>query len=229
MDFSGVKAVLLDIDNTLLDFNECSRLAMKKAFEEHGLTFSDLVFTTFITTNNGLWVKIEKGEYSRAQLHKERWNIILGKLGLSYDGEKIEKSFLDNLYDCIWIIDGANEIVEYLSSKYYLCTASNAPNDQQYNRLKKAGFYPYIKKVFTSEAIGVNKPLKEFFDACFSQMDGITPSQTVMIGDSLTADVKGAKKYGLKTIWYNHLKEPMPTEKYFDVAVDTLTDIKKYL
>lgn len=229
MKFNGIKAVLLDIDNTLLDFNKCSELAMKKAFLEHGLTFTDKVFPTFITTNDGLWLKIEKGEYTRAQLHKERWNIILGKLGIEYDGEKIEKTFLNNLYDCIVVIDGAPEIVKYLSQKYYLCTASNAPNDQQYNRLKLAGFYPYIKKVFTSEAIGFSKPLPEFFDKCFEQMPNFTPEQTVMIGDSLTADVKGAKDYGMKTVWYNHLGVQEPSEKNYDCKVDKLIDIKEIL
>lgn len=229
MKFNDIKAVLLDIDNTLLDFNKCSELAIQKAFLEHGLTFTDKVFPTFITVNDGLWLRIEKGEYTRAQLHKERFNIILGKLGYNYDGEKIEKSFLDNLYDCIVKIEGANEIVEYLSSKYYLCTASNAPNDQQYNRLKLAGFYPFIKKVFTSEAIGHSKPLPEFFDACFSQMLDITPEQTVIIGDSLTADIKGGKAYGMKTIWYNHLQADIPKEKYYDAKVDKLLEIKEIL
>ena len=229
MKFNDIKAVLLDIDNTLLDFNKCSELAMKKAFIEHGLKFSEKVFPTFISTNDGLWIRIEKGEYTRAQLHKERWNIILSKLGYDYDGEKIEKTFLDNLYDCIVKIDGANEIVEYLSSKYYLCTASNAPNDQQYNRLKLAGFYPFIKKVFTSEAIGYSKPLPEFFDACFSQMPSISPEQTVIIGDSLTADIKGGKDYGMKAIWYNHLQVEVPNEICYDAKVDKLLEIKEIL
>lgn len=229
MKFNDIKAVFLDIDNTLLDFNKCSELAMQKAFAEHGLEYIEKVFPTFLNVNDGLWIKIEKGEYTREQLHKERWNIILSNLGYDYDGEKIEKSFLGNLYDCIVKIDGANEIVEYLSSKYYLCTASNAPNDQQYNRLKLAGFYPFIKKVFTSEAIGFAKPLPEFFDACFKQIPEISPEQTVIIGDSLTADIKGGKDYGMKTVWYNHLNAETPEHIYYDAKVDKLIEIKEIL
>lgn len=224
-----IKAVLLDIDNTLLDFNKCSELAIKKSFLEHGLIYTDEVFPTFLRRNDILWKNIEKGEYTRELLHKERWNVIFGELGIDYDGIKIEKSFLDNLYDCVVLIDGALEIVKYLSSKYYLCTASNAPNEQQYNRLKIAGIYPYIKKVFTSEALGVNKPLPEFFDKVFENLNGITPSQTVIIGDSLTADVEGGKKYGLNTVWYNHLKLPEPQVKRYDFKADSLLEIKNYL
>ena len=115
-----IKAVLLDIDNTLLDFNKCSELAIKKSFLEHGLSFTNEVFPTFLRRNDILWKNIEKGEYTRELLHKERWNIIFGELGIDYDGIKIEKSFLDNLYDCVVLIDGALEIVKYLSEKYYL-------------------------------------------------------------------------------------------------------------
>lgn len=229
MSFNGVKAVLLDIDNTLLDFSKCSYLAMQKSFVEHGLPFSQKVYTTFTEVNEVLWKRIEKGDYTRDLLHKERWNKIFGMLGINYDGEKVEQSFLDNLYDCVVVIDGAKEIVEYLASKYPVYTASNAPNDQQYNRLKVSGLYPYITKVFTSEALGVDKPQKLFFDKCFAQMNGVLPENTVMIGDSLSADIKGAKQYGLKTIWYNHLALPIPQEKFFDAKVDKLIDIKEIL
>lgn len=224
-----IKAVLLDIDNTLLDFSKCSQLAIQKSFSQHNLEYSQKVFSTFCAENEVLWKKIERGEYTREQLHKERWNIIFKKLAIDYNGVKVEQSFLDNLYDCVVLVDGALDIVKYLSKKYYLCTASNAPNDQQYNRLKIAGIYPYIKKVFTSEALGVDKPLPQFFDKVFSCLEGITPSQTAIIGDSITADINGGKKYGLTTIWYNHLKVAEPQQKFYDYKVDSLSQIKDIL
>ncbi len=224
-----IKAVMLDIDNTLLDFSKCSYLSMQKSFAQHGLPFSEKVFTTFTKVNEELWKSIERGEYTRDQLHKERWNKIFGMLNIDYDGVKVEQSFLENLYDCVVVIDGAIELVKYLSSKYPVYTASNAPNDQQYNRLKISGIYPYLTKVFTSEALGVDKPQKEFFDKCFAQMDGILPEQTIMIGDSLTADIKGGKLYGMQTLWYNHDKVLEPEQKFYDYKVDSLNQIKNIL
>ncbi|MBR5899844.1 MAG: YjjG family noncanonical pyrimidine nucleotidase [Clostridia bacterium] len=224
-----IKAVLIDIDNTLLDFNKSSALAIEKSFNEHGLTYSDTVYSTFLSINAELWRRIERGEFTRAQLHAERWNIILNALGVEFDGTLIERSFLDNLYDCAIVIDGALEIVKYLSKKYYLCSASNAPHDQQLHRLEVSGIKPFIKCAFTSESLKADKPSKEFFDRCFEKLNGVTPQETIIIGDSLTADINGGANYGMKTLWYNHNKEVEPKEKTYDYVVNRLIDIKNIL
>ena len=145
------------------------------------------------------------------------------------NGTKIEQSFLNNLYDCAILVDGALDIVEYLSKKYYLCTASNAPHYQQLHRLQITGIKPFIKQVFTSESLCADKPSKEFFDRCFEKIGNISPEQVVMIGDSLTADIEGGKNYGLKTIWYNHNKEQLPKVKIYDYLVNSLAEIKEIL
>ena len=88
--------------------------------------------------------------------------------------------------------------------------------------------FEYFSKIFVSEIIGHNKPNKEFFDACFSKLNGATPLNTVMIGDSLTADIKGATDYGMTTIWFNK-KDQVAEEKIYTYSVNDLKAIKKYL
>ena len=119
-------------------------------------------------------------------------------------------------------------MLEYLSSKYNVYVASNAIYNQQVNRLTKSGLIGYVKDLFISERIGFNKPTKEFFDSCFKNMNGILPSQTVMIGDSPTADIIGGKDYGMTTIWYNHDKSNKPCEKA-DYKIENLLQIKEIL
>ena len=225
MSFKNIKAVFLDIDNTLLDFNKCAEKSIIKAFKQNDLPIHQKVIEEFFIVNNHLWGLIEKGEWTREMLHKERFNILFSRVGIDYDGRKIEKCFLDNLYDTVVIIDGSNQIVEYLSSKYHLCTASNAPHDQQISRLKIAGFYPYIKNIFTSEQLKANKPSKQFFDGCFARLDGISPTECVMIGDSINADIMGGKQMGMKTI-NNSLP---PKEQIYDYKVNSLLEIKNIL
>ena len=224
-----IKVVFIDIDNTLLDFNECAKESIKKSFEKFGLVYNDQVFPTFTRINNGLWLQIEDGSLTRKRLHEIRFNLILEQLGIDFDGILIEKEFKDNLFDCAITVDGALELVQYLSKKYMICTASNAIYDQQVNRLQKVGIYKYISKMFISEKIGYSKPTKEFFDVCFSNLDGVERDQVVMIGDSLSADVKGGKDYGLKTIWYNHNGIKEPNEKDYDYYVNKLLEIKNIL
>ena len=126
------------------------------------------------------------------------------------------------------LIDGAKDIVEYLSKKYILCSASNAPYIQQIGRLTTSGLISYFKHNFISQEIGFDKPSKEFFDVCFERLNGIKKEQTIMIGDSLTADIKGARDYGITSIWFN-FEKVLVNEKVSDYVVDNLREIKDIL
>ncbi len=198
----NVKAVLIDIDNTIIDFNASAYLAMRNAFTVFGLEVPNELFPTFKRINDGLWQRIERGELTREGLHKVRWNAIFNELGVKFDGVLFEKRFLAELFNSAVPIDGAREILEYLSEKYPVYAASNAFYEQQINRLNLTGFAPFIKKAFVSEKLGYTKPDEKFFDACFKEIP-FSPAETVMIGDSLSADVDGGKRYGLITCWYN--------------------------
>ncbi len=89
--------------------------------------------------------------------------------------------------------------------------------------------HDYFKGFFISEKIGFQKPTKEFFDYCFSNMNGITKEHTIMIGDSLTADIIGAKNYGIKSIWYNHSNKQNKTQIMPDYEVASLLEIKNIM
>ena len=78
-------------------------------------------------------------------------------------------------------------------------------------RLDDAGLRPYFKGIFISEEMGADKPSKAFFDACFAAIPGFRLEETVMVGDSLTSDIRGGSNAGLRTVWFNpHGKEPRP-------------------
>lgn len=225
----NVKVILIDIDNTLLDFNKGAKIAMAKALKECGVEFQDWYFEVFTRENDLLWEKIERGELTRQGLHKVRFHIIFDAIGIKGDGDKAEVEFRKALFDIAETVDGANELLEYLSKKYKIYSASNAIYAQQINRLKIAKMHDYFDGFFISETIGVQKPTKEFFDYCFNHMNGITKEQTIMIGDSLTADIIGAKNYGIKSIWYNHLKKENQTQILPDYEVASLLEIKNII
>ena len=223
-----IKTVFIDIDNTLLDFNKSSYECIKKAFSEQGLPFTDSMFLTFKEINDSLWLKIEKGELDRRGLHKIRFNLVLSALGLKGNGALIEKRFREILFDTVIAVDGAAELLKYLSSKYKVYAASNAIYLQQINRLTKTGMIGYLSGLFISEKLGCTKPTKAFFDACIHGAN-TKIEETIMIGDSISADIIGAKEYGLKTIWYNHNSEPKENGTISDYVVDKLEDIKSVL
>ena len=220
--------IFLDLDNTLIDFNGCARAAMKSLFPEYGLVFKDEYFDTFLETNNALWRDIENGKLTRERLREIRWNTIFKKLGLSCDGIAFEKQFEEGISEGTEPVDGALELLCYLYPKYRLHIVTNGFAATQNNRLKKGGYDKYIDKVFISEIIGVQKPQKGFFDACFKELNGVKPENCMLIGDSLTADISGGVSYGIKTIWFNRngdtAKDIVP-----DYIVRALHEIKAVL
>lgn len=224
-----VKAVLMDVDNTLLDFNECARESIRRGFGDWGLEFRDEMFDIFRRTNDSLWLEIENGTLTRENLREIRWNLIFSQLGIEADGKSFEWVFQGYLDESAVTVEGALETVKYLSGKYTVCAASNAPMERQINRLKKSGFYPFLRHIFTSGELGYSKPSKDFFDGCFKRLPGISPQETIMIGDSLTADIRGGANYGIKTCWFNFYGEKNSTDITPDYIVDSLYELKNFL
>ncbi len=224
-----IRTVFLDVDNTLMDFNECAHLAMKKTFLEAGIPYREDMFPVFIKTNDELWHEIEKGTLTRDELHQIRWVRVFSRLGIDYDGVAFEKMFLRHLETTPALIPGALELLEYLSKKYTLCLASNASYKPQTKRLAHSGILPFVQHVFISEIMGVSKPKKGFFDICFSEIPDAKPEESIMIGDSLHADIGGAAEYGMKTCWFNFYNQPVPEGLSADYVVSSLDEIMTFL
>lgn len=204
-----MKAVFIDIDNTLLSFSEYVKHTMKSGFEHFGLKqYEPYMYDIFTEENNKLWRRIEQGTLVFSELQKVRWNIIFARLGIDFDGSVFEKYFRSALYDSAIPMPGANEMLRYLSGKYILCVASNGPYEQQVHRVEVAGMKRYFDYIFISEKLGASKPSKEFFGKAFAELnsgreEAIIPADTIIIGDSLTSDIAGGRSYGMKTCFYN--------------------------
>lgn len=228
-----IKAVFIDIDNTLLDFNAFVKFCIKKGFEEFGIAeYDDSMYDAFKRVNDGLWLRIEDKSLSFEELKKIRWNLVFREIGVEFDGVFFEKYFRKVLSTCAIHVDGALDMVKYLSEKYIICSASNGPYEQQVNRLEIGGFGDYIKYHFISEGLGASKPANEFFDRAFDILnegrnEKIRPEETIMIGDSETSDMQGGINAGMKTCFFNFHKIT-PKGKY-DIVIDRLDEIKNYL
>lgn len=224
-----IRTVLIDVDNTLLDFHACARVSMAEGLEELGVAFAPEMFETFTQINNGLWLALEKGEITREELHRVRFMRIFAQLGLPLDGPAFEKRFRQRLDQAAEPVPGAMALLQYLAGKYTVCAASNAAQAQQRSRLEKAGMLPLLTELFTSGRIGADKPGRAFFEGCFALLPEAKPGETVMIGDSLTADIRGAKDFGLVTCWFNPGEKPCPADLRPDYTVRALEEIQSIL
>lgn len=224
-----IKTVLLDVDNTLLDFNKCADISMRNAAQELGVTLTDDTPHLFHTINARLWKQIEAGELTREELHRVRWRMVLNAAGIATDADRFEKLFVEGIRVSAVPVDGALDLLEYLAPRYTLCVASNASLAQQIHRLTKAGMIGYMKHIFVSENVGVPKPAPEFFAACMAGAGHTDKSEVMMIGDSINADINGASSFGIRTCWFNIAREPIPDDIRADYAVERLCDIKSIL
>ncbi len=226
---SGVKYILLDIDDTVLDFERCSNAAVLSAAEELNVDLPDGLLLDFHRINRGLWRDVELGKLTAAGLHEIRWNLIFRETGIDFDGILFEKYFRKYLDMSAYPVEGAGDFLAYLSKKYVIAGASNASLHQQINRLSIAGFIECFKYLFVSESIGADKPSAAFFDHCMEKLGTNDLSEVIMIGDSLTADINGACDYGLRTVWFNKKRLPVPPECKADHVIEKLSEIDRVL
>lgn len=235
-----IKAIFIDIDNTLLDFDAYVKESLRSGFEKFGLrTYEDWMYETFEIVNGGLWRQIEDGSLTFDELQKIRFNKVFEAIGgIEFDGVVFEKYFRECLNESAIPVEGAIEMLEYLSGKYVLCTASNGPYNQQIHRLELARMLDYFRHNFISEKIGVSKPAKEFFDTALAELNAeqhameeadILPSEIMIIGDSLTSDMAGGIDSGLKTCWFDRAGKGDTKGKTIDFTINKLNQIKEYL
>ncbi len=221
-----IKAILIDIDDTLLDFKLCSEQAILKACSTTGVSFNKKLTETFSAVTAEYWKKIEKGELTKLELRRDRFNEVFRICGIDFNGEKFEKIYLSELFESNVTIEGAKELLEILSKRYKLCAASNAPYAQQINRLTKAGLLPYFSEIFVSEKIGAEKPSSSFFDYVLEALK-LPPNEILIIGDSITADISGGLACGMHTCHFARKKTNTPTEIRPEYSVNNLLDILK--
>ena len=125
-----------------------------------------------------------------------------------------------------WFLPDAVEILEYLKARgYRLYIASNGVIDTQYSRLESAGIGPFFDGIFISEEIGFHKPQKAYFDACFARIPDFAREEAVLIGDSLSSDIRGAKNAGIASIWLNRNGRTAPPEHRPDYEIHSLREL----
>ncbi len=224
-----IKAILLDVDNTLIDFNKGAEWSMRKCFDEFNLEMTEDVISVFHKINDELWRRLEKGKLTKPELHKIRWQTIFDELGIKADGPVFEQKFIEYVPQAGIPVDGAKELLDFLYGKYIICYASNSSKSQQMIKLTKSDMLKYADHLFISDEIGYAKPAKEYFEECMARLSPIKKEEVILIGDSLTADIEGGLNFGIKTIWFDYLKKGDSGEVKPDYTVKSLDEIKSLL
>ena len=203
-----MEILLLDLDDTILDFHKAERIALGKTIREFGLEPTEEVLSCYHVINKWHWEQLEKGVMTRAEILVNRFAVLFEKQGIAVDAAACAKAYEKNLSMGHYFLPGAEEAVDSLSKKYRLFLVSNGTASVQKGRMTSANLYRFFEKVFVSQEIGHTKPSKAYFDACFARIPDFDPEKAIIVGDSLSSDIQGGINAGIKTVWINPDHKP---------------------
>lgn len=225
-----IDTLLFDLDNTLLDFDKAEANALTKALHDVNIEVDDHMISRYNRINSFQWKLLEKGILTREEVKLRRFEILFEEFSIKADPKEVEKNYQSYLGQGHYFIKDAEEVLEQLSKTHRIYLVTNGTLSVQIGRLQSSGIKKYLQGVFISEEVGYNKPSKEYFDYCFSQIPDFRKENTVIIGDSLSSDIQGGKNAGIKTIWLHRQQdqtekiEPKP-----DYEIRSLKELLKML
>ena len=223
------RTILLDLDDTILDFGAAERVAISKTFRDLGLEPTEELLQRYSDINIAQWEAFERGELQRDEVLTRRFELLFAEMGLSFDAQSTENRYRAYLGVGHYFVEGAVELLEYLSSRYDLYIASNGVADTQSTRLESAQIEKYFKAIFISETTGHHKPEKEYFDYCFARIENFDPETTLIVGDSLTSDIRGGLNAGIKTCWFNPKGKPARPDILPHFEIRSLRELQELL
>ena len=207
------KAIFLDWDDTIGDWTTAEHKALQDIYETYHLnrlypTFEDYL-NAYKPYNLELWGRYGRGEVTKEKLHFERFYrpLITARSDLQKLTANVENMAhemgaeflrLTNKYFCL--MPDADRVVKYLAAKYPLTIISNGFKEVQYYKFEHSGLAKYFTHTLISEEIGINKPQPDIFRIAL-QRNSITAEQAIMVGDSYSSDIAGAKAAGIDQIW----------------------------
>lgn len=217
--------LLFDIDDTILDFKRCESTALTYALNALGVNPAPETLRRYSAINARQWERLERGEITRAYLLVHRFELLFEELGVDVSGAEAQHIYEQSLKMQHFEVPGAIAMLSRLSERYDTYAVSNGNIVTQDSRIALSGIDKYFKDIFISEAVGYDKPSKEYFDYCFAHIPGFERERAIIIGDSLTSDMLGGKNAGIKTCWFNPGRKE-PKDVYPDYTVYSIDEIE---
>ena len=195
--------LLFDADGTLFDYDKAEAYALRTTFREFGLEYEPDYLDVYRPINAQIWRDFEKGLISAESVKADRFQQLFDAIGVERDAQSFSTRYLENLGDSAELIEGAENLIRRLHGRVGLMLITNGLQEVQRSRLARSAIADYFAGMVISEEVGSAKPHRDIFDAAFARMGGPRKEDVLLIGDSLTADIRGANDYGIDACWYN--------------------------
>lgn len=219
--------IFWDLDQTLLNFELSMDYAIRAVFGQFGLEINDAVVMRYEAINRGYWNRFELGRITKEELLVGRFRTLLEELGIDrVTPEEVQSVYQKELGSVFFYMDGAKELVTQLRAEgYRQYVVTNGVNATQANKMKLSGLDQIMDGVFVSELMGYPKPRKEYFDACFALLPDVKREECILVGDSLTSDMRGAANAEITSCWFNPAARPKDVDVHTDYEIHRLAEL----
>jgi YjjG family noncanonical pyrimidine nucleotidase len=221
--------VFIDADETLFDFRKAERHALRQSFELFELEYSDDALLAYEAINSAIWKRLEKGELDQERLKVERFELLFDTLDADADPAAFSTTYLDWLGKGSFLLPGALETCGYLAGKYRLAMVTNGIKEVQRARIGASPIAAHFAALVISEEAGSSKPDPAIFDYACGLLGNHDKGKMIMIGDSLSSDIRGGINFGIDTCWFNPSVAPNPTELKPTYEIRSLEELKRIL
>lgn len=219
-----VKAVLFDLDDTLIDDSASYALSIRRLCDDFGFN-RDALHAAYNALSPPYW-----GAGDLAAEREALWREALG--GCGYDtslAAEVRDRYLQLRVETSAPLDGVGAVLAELSASYRLGVITNGGGDIQPARLAHAGLAGYFEAIVTSSDVDAGKPDRRIFEHAMQRL-GVSPTETWVVGDSPDSDVAGALAVGATGVWFNpngHTRRPTQPQAHHVIA--SLGELRRIL
>ena len=223
------KFILLDIDNTILDFDTTEKNSFKKIIESFSIDYNSEMLNQYKKINTSLWNLLEQGKVTKDIVLNTRFSEFFKLHNLDVNGEEVEMQFRQYLNESSDLIPNAkNTLLELKRRGKKLYTASNGVYSTQIQRLTNAGILDLFDDMFISEKIGYEKPSIHFFEYCLDNIKDLERDKVIMVGDSISSDIQGSLNADIDSCYYKHDKSSDCLNATYTISnISELLDVVK--
>lgn len=222
--------ILWDVDGTLLDFAAAEGICIHHCLSLQGKETGEEQVAVYRQINHDYWKRFERGEITREFLYPGRFSEWFEKMGWKgLDPVKMNEDYQLILGSTPVLYPDTLPVLRELSGHIRQYVVTNGSTVAQEGKLEKSGIGKLMDGVFISERVGAPKPEKKFFDICTSEIPDYDPDRTVIVGDSLTSDIKGGNNAGITCIWFNPTGQKPDGNVRIDAEIRKLSEMKEIL
>ena len=225
-----IKHLFFDLDHTLWDFEKNSALTFQKIFEIHEIKIKiDVFLEKYIPLNIQFWKMYREETITKEELRYQRLKAAFDAINYKISDKVINRladDYINYLSTFPHVFEGTFEILDYLKSKYQLHIITNGFQEIQHKKMRISKLLPYFKEIITSESVGLKKPNPKVFEYALL-VSKAKKYESIMIGDSIEADIEGAINFGIKAIHCN-LDNQLVKEEGFS-SINHLLELKNHL